>query len=167
MINDRDIPTRRGDPAIRGLLQSLLATELLAPSPELYLISPWVTDFSILDNRSGQFRGLVPHWGLENITFSKVLLELARMNSEVLIATRPSVEANPFISAIQNQPGITLCLAEELHEKGLLTNEFYFAGSFNFTTNCIVAGEEVARLTIDDEKIAKKLLDFHDRWRKS
>ena len=38
------------------LLQTILLAELVAPSEVIWLISPWVTDVAILDNRTGRLR---------------------------------------------------------------------------------------------------------------
>ena len=38
---------------IRELLESLFAAELLSPSRCLWLVSPWLTDLELLDNRAG------------------------------------------------------------------------------------------------------------------
>lgn len=42
------------------LLQNLLVAEVLYPSSELWLISPWVTDVEIVDNRTGGFASIEP-----------------------------------------------------------------------------------------------------------
>ena len=168
MAQRRNIPTRRGDPALRSVLQSLLVSELINPSPKMYLISPWITDIPILDNSSGQYRSLVPGWDLAHIRLSKVLAEFVDRGTELVIASRPN-KGNMFfrdlqLSTLVQQKLITIRLTEELHEKGLLTNRFYFAGSFNFTLNGIEVLEEAANLFTDHDIIGKKLIDFSDRW---
>jgi hypothetical protein len=169
MAQMRNIPTRKGDPALRAVLQSLLVTELIAHSQKLFLISPWISDIPILDNRAGQYRSLVPEWELAQIRFSKVLTELADRGTKLIIASRPS-DSNPFFKDLVQacshleKDRVTISYSDELHEKGLLTDRFYFAGSFNFTLNGIEVLEEVANLFTDREVIGQKRVDLEDRW---
>ena len=40
---------------IRELLEGIFVAELLVPSESIWLVSPWISDIDILDNRCGQF----------------------------------------------------------------------------------------------------------------
>ena len=48
---------------IRELLELLFTAELLLPSRCLWIISPWLSDLDLLDNRSDAFSSLDPQWG--------------------------------------------------------------------------------------------------------
>ena len=59
-MSSRDIYSRDGGRKIRDLLASWFISRLIAPRSDraTYLISPWLSDFKLLDNRLGQFRDL-------------------------------------------------------------------------------------------------------------
>ncbi len=44
-----------GNSEVRELLETVLVSELIMPSPTIWLVSPWITDLEILDNRSAAF----------------------------------------------------------------------------------------------------------------
>ena len=55
----RTVRTRpRNGLAIADVLAGVFASELCSPSPELWLVSGWVSDVMVLDNSSRQFDGL-------------------------------------------------------------------------------------------------------------
>ena len=41
-------------------LQALFIGELLSPSTPLWIVTPWISDVVIVDNRAGRFAGLLP-----------------------------------------------------------------------------------------------------------
>ena len=40
---------------VLDVLSSLLVAEIAQPSAELWIVSPWITDLDLLDNRTGRF----------------------------------------------------------------------------------------------------------------
>jgi hypothetical protein len=51
-MGSRDLVTPRQRQALADVLTSFLLAELLTPSQPLWLISAWISDVEILDNRS-------------------------------------------------------------------------------------------------------------------
>ena len=66
---------------VRELLESLLTAELLLPSRCLWLVSPWLTDLELLDNRSEAFASLDPQWGARRIRLAEILGRLLEFGS--------------------------------------------------------------------------------------
>ena len=168
MTETRDLRTRMQDKALRELLQSLFVAELLHPSQDLWLVSPWITDVAILDNAAGQFRSFAPELAVAPLVLSEVLIALAERGTCVHVCTRPDDQNARFISAVElarnRMPDrIKLTLSEELHEKGLLARRFYLHGSFNFTNRGITKGEELASLITASDRISQAHIDF-DKW---
>ena len=62
MIRRIATTTQQASRQIRDVLQSLLICELLAPPPRLWLVSGWIVDAPVIDNRGGEFSGLVADW---------------------------------------------------------------------------------------------------------
>lgn len=45
---------------LNDLMQNLLVTELLVPSRQLWVLSPWISDIDVIDNTAGQFKSVLP-----------------------------------------------------------------------------------------------------------
>ena len=73
---------------IRELLEGIFVAELLVPSESLWLVSPWITDIDLLDNRCGQFSSLVPTWGLRRIRLSEVFAHLMEQSRIIIVAQK-------------------------------------------------------------------------------
>lgn len=165
----RVIRSRRRDTQVRDLLQSLFAGELLQPSGQLWLVSPWISDIPILDNSAGQFMTLVPEWGRASVRFSQVLRELALRGAVVHVATNLDARNAGFLERLaefarETGAPIRTYQAADLHEKGLLGDGYYLAGSFNFTVRGIEINEEVAHLHTDPNLIVENRAAMRSRW---
>src|SRR5687768_16906248 len=88
---DRAIRSRARGSSVQlaDCLASVLTLELLAPGPELYLISPWISDVPLLSNRFGQLRALLPDMARGEIGLSRVLTALSERGVHVRILCRP------------------------------------------------------------------------------
>jgi hypothetical protein len=145
-----DIWSRAGGLRVRDLLASLLAARLIdsrTGSP-LYVCSPYLTDFPLFDNAFGQFSSLFRHrneFGEKaEVLFSDTLIELSQV-APVRIVTVHSEYSRAFLlRVVQRQnPGVSARLAPELyHEKGMLTDSFYVAGSMNHTYSGVYRRDE-------------------------
>jgi hypothetical protein len=163
---------------IRDLLGSLLAS-LLLQSEEgqgaLYVCSPFLSDFYLLDNAFGQFASLFRHHqetGTKpEILFSEVLVELSRQRP-IRIITVKSEHSFAFLRRlIQPQnAAVAARLATGLyHEKGLLCDAFYIEGSMNFTYNGVYRRDEKVAVHIGDtpdgrRKTDAAILEFDRLW---
>ena len=167
----RIFTVRDQDQQLFRLLQSVFAAELIQPSNVLYLFSPWITDVDVLDNQTGAFVSIAPEWERTMIPFSRVLRFLADRGTRIRIASRSADNRSyEFCETMRDHsiqvPGnVDVQVWPKLHEKGLLGDAFYLAGSFNFTYSGIYASnEELAYFTTAEEAIAQAHLRFHDRW---
>jgi hypothetical protein len=159
---------------IRGLLESLLATELMLPGKELWLVSPWITDLPLLDNRSGGYSGLEPSWPKRRISLAEVLAHTLRSSPQVMIRiiTRPDIHNTRFCSRLRhlasmdgNEPRLMIDNhRENLHTKGLAGSRFAFIGSMNFTHNGIEVLEETVQLETQPSRIAQFLVNLHGNY---
>jgi phosphatidylserine/phosphatidylglycerophosphate/cardiolipin synthase-like enzyme len=158
---------------ISDVLQTIFALELLAPSRCLWLISPWISDVAVLDNSAGGFVALEPTWGYRHVRISELLARLASQGTAIVIATRPAEHNDHFLARVRESAGalgaaekIRLWRKDEsdLHEKGLLTDRLYVAGSMNFTYKGIVVNEEAVTVSADPAEVAEVRLTYHRRW---
>jgi phosphatidylserine/phosphatidylglycerophosphate/cardiolipin synthase-like enzyme len=153
--------------SIRELVQNVLVSELLAPSDAVWLVSPWITNVSILDNRSGSFDILNPQWGHREIRLLDIMLLVLTAGTRCRIVTRPLEVNERFLNqineaAIQNGVGdsLTVIQREVLHTKGFLTSRGLLIGSMNFTYSGLELNDESVEFTVDRQSIASARLAF-------
>jgi hypothetical protein len=152
---------------VPDLLQALFVAELLQPSRCLWLVSPWISDIPVLDNRAGGFSSLEPGWPRAGVRLSQVLHRLLRQGTAVVIASRPLEHNRALRERLQGEAaGLPLALpqAEELHAKGILGDGYFLSGSMNFTSNGITLNEEVLTYITDPAEVARQHVLFQDRW---
>lgn len=145
----RDIHSRDGGIAVRDLLASLLSGLLLDERTQrpVYLISPWLTDFRLLDNSLGQYRDLFRYQAsvaeAPSVLFSDVLMEISH-RLPVRVITWPGPKSETFAASLADSARIDVVFedARRDHQKGLLTDLFYLEGSMNFTYSGVYFNKE-------------------------
>jgi hypothetical protein len=153
---------------IRDLLESLFAAELLNPGPEIWIVSPWVSDVPLLDNRSGAYSGLEPSWPKRHIHLAELLAHALKVNpiTVVRIVSRPDdtnirfTERLRFLAELDGT-GDRLRIDNQrpqLHTKGIATHSFALIGSMNLTHNGLSILEEAVDLNVDPARIAQFLI---------
>lgn len=144
-------------------LRSIFLLELLAPSRYIYLVSPWIGDFPIIDNQFGQFRAMMPENGRRVVMFSTVLTMLSERGASVRIIRGP--DPIPTDDLLRKLPGtIEVRVAERLHWKGLVTEHAYLRGSMNFTYSGVNLNDESVELTTDAESVAYAMAEAQLSW---
>jgi len=175
-MSSRDIHSRDGGKTVRDLLASFCVTLMLGSSAKrpMYLISPWLTDFKLLENSFGQFKSLFTFQSSisENpyILFSEALAEISSHMS-IRIITWPDEKSIAFVKKFDKHLDIKVKLenSQKDHQKGLLTDLFYFEGSMNFTYSGVYRNKEkiTCNAAYDAEgnpKINEAYLEFERIW---
>jgi len=175
-MHSRDIHSRDGGKKVRDLLASFFGTLLLdAPSNRpIYLISPWLSDFKLLDNTFGQFRDLFrnhDNFGENSyILFSEVLIETSE-RIQIRVITWPDANSRAFANIFENAKNVKIRFekTQKDHQKGLLSDLFYFEGSMNFTYSGVYLNKEkiTCNAAYDPEggrKINEAYLEFERVW---
>lgn len=149
-------------------MQSLFVAELLQPSDELWLISPWISDIAVIDNADLGFSGLQPDWGARDILLSEILGALTVRGCAVYVELRPDDHNTRFVkrlrAAAPSGASLNLRTSEVLHEKGLLADSFILSGSMNVTYSGVQLLDELVRLDTSASAIAEARLAFRARW---
>ncbi len=145
---------------VSDVLRSIFALELFAPSETIYLISPWITDFAVVDNAFGQFRALFPEAN-DNVRLSSVLNSLADQGSLIRVLSRPGV-SNDFILRLHSN--IQRKTKPNLHEKSFLTDHFYLRGSMNFTFSGLNRNDEHVEVTTEPTDLAQAHIAIQTLW---
>jgi len=150
------------------LLQTLLLTELLLPSKQVWVLSPWISDIVVIDNSAGQFKTVLPGYPARPIRLTEVLLELSRRGTDVRVLMR-SVETNNLTRQRLEDPYSigarpTLTISENLHDKGILADRFHIQGSMNFTYFGQAVNDEGIVLTTDPQEIAEAHIAYNAKY---
>lgn len=170
MASTREIYSRRSADLPADLLQSLFLAELLYPSSRLWVSSPWITDFDLIDNKSRQFGALVPRWPSTPIRFSEVLAELAERGSELVVITSHDPKNDDFLSRIYDlrplyPDRVHVFRENQVHEKGILTDHFTLDGSMNFTYWGINHNQEHVSYRCQPGAVHERRLVLESHWR--
>lgn len=156
-----------GVSTLRELLQTMFVGELISTGTSISIVSPWISNIFLIDNRSGNFDSLNPEWGRREVRLSEVLVALMTRGAEVTVVTRPIDTNEPFILALEEQTRLQ-CLDERLkvfrretlHTKGILLSRSLLLGSMNLTFGGLEIHDEFVELCIDREDIARTRLEF-------
>ena len=152
-------------------LQGVFVAELLAPSTPLWLVTPWISDVALIDNRTGSFTGLLPDAPIRTIRLSELLVQQMIRGGLVVIACRPEPRNRQFIDQLSSSAnesrvagGLASHYAAELHEKGILADHLFISGSMNLTYNGLRRLEESILITDDPDAISRARHAYQDRW---
>lgn len=154
------------------LLGAVLAAEVAVPSTTLWLISPWVSDISLLDNTTGAFTDLV-RWGNRHIGLAEVLVTLAEAGTTVVIGTTPDRHNRFFLNRLNSLAYdlhvsgnviVDVDKRNELHTKSVIGDDFVIIGSMNLTMNGVFLREEYVELKTGTEDVTQARLDAVERF---
>ena len=155
-----------------ALLAGVFAAELVAPSRCIWVVSPWISDVRLIDNRADAFAAL-RSWGPRHIRLSECLVTLAELGSWIVIGTTEADSNVGFLSRlgtlfrdrnIDQQLTIDVDASNELHEKAITTDDSVIAGSMNITNNGIFVREEFLELRTDEEFVVRSRMDAFERF---
>jgi phosphatidylserine/phosphatidylglycerophosphate/cardiolipin synthase-like enzyme len=156
-----------GVATIRELLQTMFVGEMLVVGEKIWVVSPWISNIVLIDNRSGNFDNLNPEWSRKEIRLVDVLIGLMTRGSHIVIVTRNLETNTGFINGLRDmaernglESQVTIKLHEALHTKGILLSKSLLMGSMNFTYNGLEMNDEWIQFSIDLEDIAKTRLEF-------
>jgi len=134
----------------------------------IWLVSPWVTDFDLLDNRSNNWSNLNPTWGARKVRFTELLIYAIESGCKLnLVANEDSINhafINRLRTVITDSESLTIIKSESLHTKGFLTSSLWLAGSMNFTYSGIHLNQEQVQLNMSPDIILEMKLEFEETF---
>lgn len=145
----------------------MMVSELVCPGEEVWLVSPWITDVPLLDNKAGSFDAVNPEWGHREIRLADVFVQLMAGGTAVRIITRPDDHNRAFLTRLRDAAAsaavgnmLHITIRERLHTKGILTSRGFLSGSMNLTYNGLELNEELITYDTDDPSLSVARLAF-------
>ncbi|WBB72595.1 phospholipase D-like domain-containing protein DpdK [Micromonospora sp. WMMD1128] len=152
---------------IDGVLATVLLAELMTPSRHLWLVSPWVGDVDIIDNRGGAYDSVFADPSSRIYTFSDVLAAITHGGGRLSVVTRPDPFNDVFVDRLlrQTAPGRAQAMrAEDVHEKTLCGDDWLMTGSMNFTYRGMSVNDEIVSYRVDPAIASTARIDFTRRF---
>ncbi|MEU9120109.1 phospholipase D-like domain-containing protein DpdK [Streptomyces sp. NPDC048506] len=152
---------------IDSILSAALMAEMLNPSSDLWLVSPWITDVQVIDNSHGTydaFFGDVPPSGWR---LSDTLLRIAGTGARVHVVTRPHPHNDAFLRRIEapDLDSLEVQRDPDVHEKTLCGQEWILTGSMNYTVRGMAKNDELVTYKVGGPDAGQARLDLAQRWR--
>lgn len=162
----RDLASRESLDMPYDILQSVFATELLAPSRPLWILSPWISDVELIDNRGGRFSGIEPSWPSAGIRLMSILHTVTARGGQVIIVVNRATHNDEFERRLQvlGDPGIRFIRDELVHAKGIVGERFLVAGSMNLTYGGVHRNDEHIEYDTDPARIHEWRVELEQRW---
>ncbi|RUW54566.1 phosphatidylserine/phosphatidylglycerophosphate/cardiolipin synthase family protein [Mesorhizobium sp. M1A.F.Ca.ET.072.01.1.1] len=153
---------------IRELLQLMFLGELLAPGGErAWLVSPWISNIILFDNRAGGFGTVNPEWGNREIRLIEVVMDMMACGTALGIATSLDDHNDPLIDALMmaaDEAGLANKLSivrrEHLHIKGVLLKRGLLTGSMNLTYSGLELNDEMVVYDTIPKTLAEARINF-------
>ena len=156
-----------GVTTIQELMQTMFVAEVLRPGANIWIVSPWISDVVLIDNRSGNFDSLNPEWGRREIRLTDVLGTLMTHGTKVHIVTRNESSNDSFRTRIddlaseQDLKGLLhIHIHDQLHTKGILLTGCLLMGSMNLTYNGMIINDEWVEFSRDPADLSRTRLEF-------
>lgn len=162
-----------GSASLRELLQTMFVSEWVSASNEgkLWVVSPWISDITLIDNRSGDFDSLNPEWGRRQVRLAEILVSLMMRSNNLSLVTRDVETNDPFLQTIGDlarQAGVgsqlNIVIRNELHTKGIVLSRSQVLGSMNLTYNGLEILDESIEFCIDQREVAVMRNQFHNDY---
>lgn len=156
-----------GVSTLRELLQTMFVAEMLHTGGTLWIVSPWVSNVVLIDNRSGNFDSLNPEWGRREVRLAELLTALMARGSRIVLVTRDIETNKSLVNSLRDETirqalegHLVVVLRNELHTKGIVFSRSMLIGSMNLTYNGLEINDESIEFCIELEDIARTRLEL-------
>lgn len=169
MSNGRRILTHtpNGRREVQEVLHGLFVGELIQPSEELWIVSPWISNITVITDQAGRLRFLHDS-GQSRVRLLSAIAALARLGAIINIVTRPT-DNETFVASVESlmqargENSVRLLLRETLHAKGIAGDGYAVTGSMNLTWSGTEKWDELVELSTGTEaaQIRSKLREAY------
>jgi len=153
---------------VRELLQMMVLGELISPGGQrAWLVSPWISNVVLFDNRAGGFSAVNPEWGAREVRLIEVALHLMARGTNLGVATNFDEHNDGFLEALKvgaEEAGVSdklqVVRRQHLHVKGILFKRGLLTGSMNLTYRGLELNDETVVYDTAPQTIAEARLNF-------
>ena len=150
------------------VLTAVMLAELLSPSDELWLVSPWISDVVTIDNSRGDYDALIADASARVYPLSEILALIADAGARLTVVTRPAGHNIPFLDRLRDRAALqrlTVITHPDVHEKTLCGGSWLLTGSMNFTLRGMQINDEAVTYNVSQAAAARARIDFAHRWK--
>jgi phosphatidylserine/phosphatidylglycerophosphate/cardiolipin synthase-like enzyme len=152
----------------RELLQWFFSSEIVAPTGQLWIVSPWLRDVELFDNTTGSYSTLVSDSPRRVLRLTDVLRTLLLRGTRIVIAVRAPPRDDGGVcrmmeeiaTAIDRVALVSIVEKAELHTKGLLGGHAALTGSMNLTHAGLERNTEMVNYISEPEQLGRLRLEF-------
>ena len=151
---------------IDRLLSDVMLSELLTPSQDVWLVSPWISDIEAIDNTGGTYDAAFEDPMNRTYLFSEILALLTRTGSKLRVVTRPG-KSLAFVNRLQSaaEPeNLRIVRENDVHEKTFCGHDWQITGSMNYTFNGMHKNDERSSYRVDPAAAALTRVEFTHRY---
>jgi phosphatidylserine/phosphatidylglycerophosphate/cardiolipin synthase-like enzyme len=168
MIRERDQRTGQATGVkIDHLLSDVLLSELLTPSEDLWLMSPWISDIEVIDNTGGAYDVAFNDPLNRAYLLAEVLGLLTKAGTRLRVITLPGKSVR-FLDHLHRQvePRNLRVIRDETvyHEKTFCGDDWQITGSMNYTYHGMHKNDERSRYLLDRTAAALTRVEFTQRF---
>ena len=156
---------------VADLLESIFTRLALFPDRCVWIVSPWISDISVVDQRFG----VVPNlegYGRRRLNLFEVLGALATGGTTVVVALRDDRINQRTLRRLKALAGdhrlegrlLVHLTDNKHHDKTMVGDNFVITGSMNFTVSGTAFNDERVGYSTDPGTVAEAQLDLHDRF---
>ncbi|MGW3809333.1 phospholipase D-like domain-containing protein DpdK [Micromonospora sp. NPDC005113] len=159
--------------SIHEVLATALTAELLSPSPQLWVVSPWISDIAVLDNRDQRLEPLLGEGWARELYLSETLGLLCARETRLTVVVRPEDHNERFLGRLNGallrcgrtlENSVAVYRGADLHEKTICGSEWLITGSMNFTWRGLEQNDEAVTYSVDPALAAQTRIDLEHRW---
>lgn len=138
----------------------LFLIELLAPSSPFWIVSAWLSDVAVVDNRGGELSSIAPGLPTRKIGLVEVLAELVGKGGDVKVVVREDDHNRAVVGQLQqlarrsSAGSLSVSMRRDLHDKVVVGERLLVEGSMNLTHRGALRNEEGIRVVTDAADIA-------------
>lgn len=149
------------------ILTAVLLAELLTPSPEIWLVSAWISDVPAVDNSRGDYDSLIIDASARVYQLSEILGLLTERGAQLTVVTRDVAENDSFLARLGRAAAperLRVIRSPDTHEKTFCGADWLLSGSMNFTVNGMTVNDESVTYKLDGTAAAQARIDLAYRW---
>ena len=156
-----------GKRTVKELLISQFVVMTISPPKELWVVSPWIRDFPLLDDPSEPFRFI--GWEKPVMYFSDLVSLIVNSGTKLNLVVTKDEKNITFLTRLSDlvldSADCKFGYSDTLHLKGLLTEEVYLKGSMNFTYRGTYVNDEGVSYETSSEIVSNSRQQFRNHYK--